>query len=102
MTPPLEEEITLPVNRFGFFKRYPNLLGHRVYVQLQFAHRELSPALARDLSDRWSPFGVLWTGTLTTETFPVDVPAAPPVAAACKDPLDHPVSSRDRPVQSGK
>jgi hypothetical protein len=103
MTPALSEHITLPVNRFGFFKRYPDLRGHRVYVKLQFAHRELSAALKQDLSSRWSPFGVLWTGTLTTETFPVDVPVTPPVPGLCRDPEpDHPVSSQTQPVQSGK
>lgn len=103
MTPPLSEDITLPVNRFGFFKRYPDLRGHRIYIKLQFAHRELSAALQSELSHRWLPFGVLWTGSLTTETFPVDVPVSPPVAGLCRDPEpDQPASSRMQPSQSGK
>jgi hypothetical protein len=103
MTPPLSEEMTVPVNRIGLFRRYPDLRGHRVYIKLQFAHRELSAALKADLSDRWSPFGVPWTGTLTTNTFAVDVPATPPAVAACIDRQPaHPVSSRDQNVRSGK
>jgi hypothetical protein len=84
MTPPLMEEITLPVSRKGVFRHYPDLRGHRVYVKLRFVHRELSTALQANLSDRWSRFGVPWTGTLTTNTILVDVPAAPE-AAPCKD-----------------
>jgi hypothetical protein len=84
LTPPLMEEITLPVSRKGMFRHYPDLRGHRVYVKLRFVHRELSAALQASLSDRWSRFGVPWTGTLTTNTILVDVPAAPE-AAPCKD-----------------
>jgi hypothetical protein len=84
MTPPLLEDITLPVNRTALFRHYPDLRGRKVFIKLQFVHRELSAALAADLSDKWSRFGVPWTGTLTTNTFEVDVPAQPQ-AVACKD-----------------
>jgi hypothetical protein len=84
MTPALIEDIALPVNRTALFRHYPDLRGHKVFIKLQFAHRELSTALAAELSDRWSRFGVPWTGTLTTNTFEVDVPAQPQ-AVACKD-----------------
>jgi hypothetical protein len=96
MTPPLLEEITLPVSRKGLFRRYPDLRGHRVYVTLRFAHRELSAALQANLSDRWSRFGVPWTGTLTTNTIMIDVPTAPE-AAPCKDVQTpaHPVKGLD-------
>jgi hypothetical protein len=97
MTPPLLEELTLPVNRKGLFRRYPDLRGHRVYIKLRFVHRELSAVLQANLSDRWSRFGVPWTGTLTTNTILVDVPAAPD-AAPCKDVATpaHPANPDDR------
>lgn len=98
MTPPRSEEITLPVDRNAPFRKYPDLRGHRVYVKLRFVHRELSPALQANLSDRWSRFGVPWTGTLTTNTIMIDVPAAPQ-AAPCKDretPAHQVVSSDDK------
>jgi hypothetical protein len=97
MTPPLLEELILPVNRKGLFRRYPDLRGHRVYVKLRFVHRELSPVLQANLSDRWSRFGVPWSGTLTTNTILVDVPAAPD-AAPCKDVATpaHPANPDDR------
>ena len=84
MAPPVLEEITIPVNRKAPFRKYPDLRGHRVYLKLRFVHRELSASLQANLSDRWSRFGVPWTGTLTTNTILIDVPAAPQ-AAPCKD-----------------
>jgi len=96
MTPPLLEEIMLPVDRKGVFRKYPDLRGHRVYVKLRFVHRELGAALAAHLSDQWSRFGVPWTGTLTTNTILIDVPAAPE-AEPCKDNYSpaHPVDGVD-------
>ncbi len=84
MTPPLSEEMIMPVNSKGVFRHYPDLRGHRVYLKLRFMHQKLSAALQADLSDRWSRFGVPWTGTLTTNTILIDVPAAPQ-AEPCKD-----------------
>jgi hypothetical protein len=84
MTPALMEEITLPVNRKSLFRKDPDLRGHRVYLRLKFAHKELSAALAADLSDRWARFGVPWTGTLTTNTITIDVPQSPQ-GLPCKD-----------------
>jgi hypothetical protein len=84
MTPPLLEETTIPVNREAPFRRYPDLRGHRIYLKLRFVHRELSATLQANLSDRWSRFGVPWTGSLTTNTILIDVPAAPQ-AAPCED-----------------
>jgi hypothetical protein len=79
------EEITIPVGPKGMFKPSPDLRGKTVYVELRFAHRELSDDLSADLSDRWSRFGVLWTGILTTNKISVDVPAEPQAASPCMD-----------------
>lgn len=92
MSPLLLEEVTLPVDRKGEFRHYPDLRGRRLYLKLRFVHRELDDALKADLSDRWSRFGVPWTGTLTTNTIVIDVPAAPQ-AAPCVD-----IPKPDRPV----
>jgi hypothetical protein len=94
MAPLLLEEITLPVDRTPLFRKYPDLRGRKVYLKLQFAHQKLSSALDADLSDRWSRFGVPWTGTLTTNAILIDVPAAPK-AGPCVDIQTpaHPVKS---------
>ena len=84
MTPPLEEQITVPVNRKGVLRRYPDLRGKRVYLKLRYVHQKLTDVLQAKLSDQWSRFGVPWTGTLTTNTILIDVPSAPE-AAPCKD-----------------
>jgi hypothetical protein len=84
MTPPLMEEIVMPVDRKSLFGHDIDLRGHRVYLRLKFVHRELSAALKADLSDRWARFGVPWTGPLMTNTFVIDVPANPQ-AVPCKD-----------------
>jgi|SRR5579871_1888724 len=84
MAPPLSEEVLIPVNRKGVLKKYPDLRGRTVFVKLRFVHRELAPVLRAQLSDRWTRFGVPWTGTLTTNTIQVDVPQSPQ-AAPCQD-----------------
>lgn len=84
MAPPLLEEVELPVSRKGVVRKYPDLRGKRVYVKLRFEHRPLAAPLEAHLSDQWSRFGVPWTGTLTTNTILIDVPAAPE-AEPCKD-----------------
>jgi hypothetical protein len=96
LTPPLEEEITIPVSRKGVFKKYPDLRGRRVYVKLRFVHRQLAPVFEAHLSDQWSRFGAPWTGTLTTNTILIDVPVAPE-AEPCKDSYTpaHPVVGLD-------
>lgn len=81
---PLVESVTMPVNRKFLFKPEVDLRGQRVYFVMQLAHREISPALEADLSDRWSRFGVPWTGILRTNTFALDIPQNPQ-AEACND-----------------
>ncbi len=98
MSPPLMEDIVLPVNRQSLFHHDPDLRGHRLYLRLKFRQRELSPSLITALSDRWTRFGVPWTGTLMTDTFAIDVPQAPQ-GAPCKD--DYDAAGNEAPT-SGK
>jgi hypothetical protein len=85
MTPPRVEEVILPVTHKSPFKQSPDLRGLRIYLQLRFVHQKLADALKTDLSDRWSRFGVPWTGTVTTNLIAVDVPAEPQATGPCKD-----------------
>jgi hypothetical protein len=85
MTPPLLEDVTLPVNRKAGFRTYPDLRGHTVYLRLKFEHQQLAPALEAALSDRWARFGIPWTGTLMTDTVAIDVPRNAPHALPCSD-----------------
>jgi hypothetical protein len=47
--------------------------------------QELSPTLLTDLSDRWTKFGVPWTGGLMTNVMTVDVPQQIAQVGACVD-----------------
>jgi hypothetical protein len=84
LAPPPMEDIILPGDRQSLFRHDPDLRGHRVYLRLKFVHRQLSSALVAFLSDKWTRFGVPWTGTLMTNTVAIDVPKDPQ-GAPCKD-----------------
>ena len=81
--PLYEEQVELPVYR-KTSRGLTDLRGKRIYFKLQLEHQAMTPALIANLSDRWSGFGVPWTGTLRTNTFVLDVPAAPQ-AVECSD-----------------
>jgi hypothetical protein len=82
---PLLEEITFPVNHKMILRHDPDLRGHRLYLRLQLKQQELSPELETDLSDRWTRFGVPWTGNLMTNVMTIDVPRQIPEAKPCVD-----------------
>jgi hypothetical protein len=96
------EEITVPVYiKYGRAKT--DLRGRRIYVRLQLDHQELEPGFEAALSDRWTRFGVPWTGMLRTNTLVIDVPAAPPATGLCTE--TKPAHSKNRvwdPVTLGK
>lgn len=83
MSPPMVEEITLPVFKKSARQKI-DLRGHRVYVKLQLDHQPLSPQLEAAMSDRWARFGEPWTGRLLTNTLLLDIPASP-AAKECVD-----------------
>ncbi len=76
MTSPAVEEVTLQIYKKSGRQRI-DLRGRRVYLKLQLDHQPLAPGLEAELSDRWSRFGVPWTGGLRTNTLVFDVPALP-------------------------
>jgi hypothetical protein len=73
---PLEEDVILQIYKTSLRERV-DLRGKRVYVKLQFDHQPLSGNLEAQLSDRWSRFGVPWTGALRTNTLIFDIPTRP-------------------------
>jgi len=81
----LLEEIAFPVNHKMILRHDPDLRGKRLYVRLQLKQQELSPELETDLSDRWTRFGVPWTGNVMTNVMTVDVPRQLPEAKPCVD-----------------
>jgi hypothetical protein len=83
--PPLFEEITLPVNHKMMFRHDPDLRGKKLYLRLLLRQQELSPELETDLSDRWTPFGVPWTGNVLTNVVTINVPQQVQEAKPCVD-----------------
>ena len=79
------EDLTLPVDHRAGFRKSPDLRGHTVYLRLQFELRQISAPLEAALSDRWEPFGVPWSGKLTTNTVAIEVPRNPAQAAPCRE-----------------
>jgi hypothetical protein len=82
---PLFEEITLPINHKMLLRHDPDLRGHKLYLRLQLKQQELLPALEADLSDRWTRFGVPWTGNVLTNVVTIDVPRQVTQASLCVD-----------------
>jgi hypothetical protein len=85
MTPPIDDDIVLPVNHQTLLRHDPDLRGHRVYLRLQYDHQEIAPVLEAQLSDRWASFGVPWTGMRRTNTVTFDVPKNPGGDKMCVD-----------------
>lgn len=83
--PALPEEITFPINHKIMFRHDPDLRGKRLYLRLQLKQQELLPALETELSDRWTRFGVPWTGSVMTNVVTIDVPRSLPDARPCVD-----------------
>jgi hypothetical protein len=79
------EEITLPVNHKMILRHDPDLRGHTLYLRLQLKQQELLPALETDLSDRWTRFGVPWTGSVMTNVVTITVPRQFQEAKPCVD-----------------
>jgi hypothetical protein len=77
MDPPLTEDIEIPVDRQTLLQRNPDLRGHRLFLRLKYHQRDLSAALYAAISDRWTRFGVPWTGLILTNTVAIDVPKNP-------------------------
>jgi hypothetical protein len=79
------ENITFPVNHKNLLRHDPDLRGHRLYIRLELKQQDMSPALLTDLSDRWTKFGVPWTGGVMTNVMTIDVPQQIAQAGACVD-----------------
>jgi hypothetical protein len=82
---PIFEDITFPVNHKGLLRHDPDLRGQRLYIRLRLNQQEISNTLLTDLSDRWTRFGVPWTGDVMTNVLAVDVPRQIAKASACVD-----------------
>ena len=53
------------------------LLGKKVFVQVELDHLVIPQELAQKLRMRWSSIGTLWTGTVRTQPVEFDIPLSP-------------------------
>lgn len=79
------EEIAFPVNHRGLLRHDPDLRGKKLYIRLELKPQELTPSLLTALSDRWTKFGVPWTGSAMTNVMTVQVPRQIEQAPRCVD-----------------
>lgn len=85
------EEVVFPVNHKTLFRHYPDLRGKKLYIRLQLDQQDMNPSLLTELSDRWSRFGVPWTGNVMTNVMTVQVPHNPAPSGVCVSaPFEHP------------
>jgi hypothetical protein len=84
MNPPLVEELTVPIYKKSM-RQQIDLRGRKLYLKLQLDHQPMSAQLEAAMSDRWTRYGVPWTGRLRTATLLLDIPASLPAAKECVD-----------------
>jgi hypothetical protein len=66
-------------------KRGPDteLLGKKVFFQLDLNHEMLPKEIARELEVKWRAFGTLWEQRIRTKPIELDIPSAP-TASKCE------------------
>jgi len=81
-TLPIIDLVTVTIHKDG--RQKVDIRGKTLYLRMKFSHRQLAPDLEAQLSDKWTRFGVPWTGDILTNTMMINVPASL-AAADCVD-----------------
>ena len=76
----LPEYVVLRVHNPSDKQVQTELLGKKIFIQLELDHSQLPKQLAKKLTDRWRQYGDLWTGKATTEVMEFDIPLSPKFA----------------------
>jgi hypothetical protein len=77
---PFSEEISMQVYSPG--RRKENLLGQKLWFQLEMIPYRLSPRAAHEFAKRKDEIGIPWTEAIRTNVFDFDIPSAP-VTESC-------------------
>lgn len=92
------EDIYFPVNHKTLIRHDPDLRGKKLYLRVQLDQQDMNPSLVTELSDRWSKFGVPWTGSLMTNVMTINVPQNPAPSGVCNDgPFETPGNAPSNP-----
>jgi hypothetical protein len=53
------------------------LLGRKIFFQLQIDHAMIPKSVERNLQTKWHAYGTLWTGTIRTQPIELNIPNSP-------------------------
>lgn len=76
----LPEYVVLRVHNPSDKQAQTELLGKKIFIQLELDHSQLPKQLAQKLTDRWRKYGDLWVGKAKTEAMEFDIPVSPKFA----------------------
>lgn len=81
--PPFEESrlrsneyVILPIHDPSAKNKAMDLLGRRVFLQLEFDHNKVEGSLAA----KWQSYGYLWTDKVRTAPIEINIPASPVIS----------------------
>lgn len=81
----LREYVVLQVHNPSSKQAQTELLGQKIFLQLELDHLRLPEKLAQDLADRWRQYGDLWVGKVRSEAMEFDIPASPEFADCSRE-----------------
>ncbi len=55
------------------------LLGEKVFFQLDLNHANLPEKIVKDVSIKWRPYGTFWSQRIRTTPIEIDIPRSPEV-----------------------
>jgi hypothetical protein len=73
------ESVVLPVHNSVASDLRSDLLGRKIYIQLELTHMGLSRRLESKLAARWERYGRLWRGRVRSNPIEIDVPKSPQI-----------------------
>jgi len=79
------ENIILPVHTRSSEGSKSDMLGKRIFLQLELDHLQFSNSIAHRLADEWKRLGNLWTGKVRTEPIEVNVPLSPTISDCSRE-----------------
>jgi hypothetical protein len=71
------ENVFMTVHTLSSEQDRTDLLGTKMFLQLELDHLQFSKQLADELGKKWKEYGYLWTGKVRTQPIEIDVPLAP-------------------------
>jgi hypothetical protein len=77
---PIDLDVRFQVHNPAERRPEMELLGSKVFFQLDLDHSLLSSEAVRVLGTKWRRYGILWAERIRTKPFEIDIPQAPKTA----------------------